>query len=125
MKQFRIALLASAMAFPLAAHAELPVVDFAQLGEWAQQLQDEAQVLAHWEQQFQQMESQLQEQVQTVRSLTNVPSNLIHQAVGLLSTGIQNPLGDIQGNLHTLMFGGGTGRCAGASEILASSQYPI
>ncbi len=121
MKQFRIALLASVVTLP--AHAALPVIDELADAEWVQQIKDNAEQLVHWAHQAEQMDMEIQHAFNTVHALTNVPSNMVHQLTGLISQAIQNPLGDIQFNLHSLMFGGGGGRCSGSAQMLASSQF--
>lgn len=91
------------------ARADLPVVDAASLLKWVQQAQQMAQQLA-----------QLQA---TVRSLTDVPDNLAQMVQGLLNTAVQNPLGEIEQNLQTLLSGQGTGSCAGSQTYLTQNQY--
>ena len=70
------------------------MIDFAQLGEWARQLQYAIQ-------QVQYLQQQVQQTIQTVQALTNIPQNLAGQVVGLLQSTIQNPLEGISLNLQT------------------------
>lgn len=113
-------LLATAMAAPLflaapTGRAQMPVIDFAQLGEWARQLQYALQ-------QVQYLQQQVQQAIQTVQALTNIPQNLAGQVVGLLQSTIQNPLQGISLNLQTLMTGSGPGVCMGAGGMLSMTQ---
>jgi hypothetical protein len=112
-------LLATAIASPLflavPSKAALPVIDFAQLGEWARQLQYALQ-------QVQYLQQQVQQAIQTVQALTNIPQNLAGQVVGLLQSTIQNPLQGISLNLQTLMTGSGPGVCMGAGGMLSATQ---
>ena len=113
-------LLATALAAPLflaapTGRAQMPVIDFAQLGEWARQLQYAIQ-------QVQYLQQQVQQAIQTVQALTNIPQNLAGQVVGLLQSTIQNPLQGISLNLQTLMTGSGPGVCMGAGGMLSTTQ---
>ena len=113
-------LLATALAAPLflaapTGRAQMPVIDFAQLGEWARQLQYAIQ-------QVQYLQQQVQQAIQTVQALTNIPQNLAGQVVGLLQSTIQNPLQGISLNLQTLMTGSGPGVCMGAGGMLSATQ---
>ena len=63
------------------ARADLPVIDAASLAKWVAQAQQMAQQLTQLE--------------NTVRSLTDVPQNLVNQVEGLLQQAVQNPLGNI------------------------------
>lgn len=99
-----LALLSSAPA-----HADMPVIDAANLFKWFQQAQDMARTIAQLE--------------ATVRSLTNVPQDLLQQVQGLLQQGAQNPLGNITQNLQVLLAGRGTGNCNGSQQFLTQNQY--
>jgi hypothetical protein len=91
------------------ARADLPVIDAASLAKWVAQAQQMAQQLTQLE--------------NTVRSLTDVPQNLVNQVEGLLQQAVQNPLGNITQNLQVLMTGQGTGTCGNANTYLAQNQY--
>ncbi len=69
----------------------------------------------------------LTEAQNTVRSLTSVPRGLMSQVEGLLSMGIQNPLGDLQNTLGSLMHGGPlTGTCAAAAgNVVRATRYAL
>ncbi len=111
-------LLATAIALPLfvaPARADLPVVDFTAIGEWVQQLKYAFQTV-------QQMEQQVQQAIYTVRALTNIPTSLANQVIGLLESSIQNPLSGIHLNLSSLMMGSGSGICPGAGGMLSATQ---
>jgi hypothetical protein len=117
MKSF---LLATAIASPLflsapSSRAQMPVIDFAALGQWFQQIQYALQTV-------QQLQQQVQQAINTVRALTNIPANLAGQVVGLLQSTIQNPLQGISLNLQTLMTGYGPGVCMGAGGMLSMTQ---
>jgi hypothetical protein len=102
--------------FTAPARADLPVVDFSALGQWAKELQSDAQIITNQLQQISQL-------TQTVHDIEDIPQNLIGQVAGLLQVGIQNPLQNITGNLSTLMNGSGVGTCSGASNLLTMNQY--
>jgi hypothetical protein len=91
------------------ARADLPVIDAAQLLKWVQQAA--------------QMANQLTQLEATVRSLTNVPQDLVTQVQGLLQQAVQNPLGAITQNLQVLLTGHGTGTCTGSQNYLTANQY--
>lgn len=102
------------LALPLAlcltlghSRADLPVID--------------GSAIVRWIQQAQQMEQQLQQAQQTVHALENVPRGMIGQFQGLFSS-LQNPLGNINLNLNTLLTGAGSGSCGGASNLLNMTQ---
>ena len=73
-------------------------------------------------QQVQYLQQQVQQAIQTVQALTNIPQNLAGQVVGLLQSTIQNPLQGISLNLQTLMTGSGPGVCMGAGGMLSATQ---
>ena len=113
-------LLATAIASPLflsapSSRAQMPVIDFAALGQWFQQIQYALQTV-------QQLQQQVQQAINTVRALTNIPANLAGQVVGLLQSTIQNPLQGINLNLQSLMMGSGSGVCPGAGGMLSATQ---
>ncbi len=76
-------------------------------------------------QQVQQLQQMLNYAFQQVHALTNIPNDLIRQADGLLTLGIQNPLGDLQNTLSSIMNGGPlTGTCAAAaSGLINANRY--
>jgi Type IV secretion system proteins len=113
-------LLATAIASPLflsapSSRAQMPVIDFAALGQWFQQIQYALQTV-------QQLQQQVQQAINTVHALTNIPANLAGQVVGLLQSTIQNPLQGINLNLQSLMMGSGSGVCPGAGGMLSATQ---
>ncbi len=120
-------LLATVFAAPLflsvPARADLPVIDTAALGEWAQQLKDGVTEIENQVHQITQLEEQIDELKQTISSLTDIPSDLMSSVSSLLSIAIQNPLGDLNLNLRNLMFNSGYGSCANASSLLSMSHY--
>ena len=71
---------------------------------------------------MQYLQQQVQQAIQTVQALTNIPQNLAGQVVGLLQSTIQNPLQGISLNLQTLMTGSGPGVCMGAGGMLSATQ---
>jgi len=107
---------ATGIMFAAPARADLPVVDFSALGQWAKELQSDAQMITNQLQQISQL-------TQTVHDIEDIPQNLIGQVAGLLQVGVQNPLQNITGNLSTLMNGSGVGTCSGASNLLTINQY--
>jgi hypothetical protein len=96
--------------------AELPVVDFSALGQWAKALQSDARMITNQLQQIAQL-------AQSVHDFEDIPQNLIGQVVGLLQVGVQNPLQNITANLSALMNGSGVGTCSGANGLLTMNQY--
>ncbi len=67
----------------------------------------------------------LTEAQNTARAVTSVPRNLMSQVEGLLSMGVQNPLGDLQNTLSSIMHGGPlSGSCAAAAgNIISATRY--
>ena len=96
-------------AFPPPAKAALPVIDIDGLVQAFKQLQE-----------LQQMQQTVTQQL---RTLQNVPRQMIGQFQGLLDLGVSNPLQDITSNLESLMHGSGTGRCTGSQGLMALNQY--
>lgn len=98
------------------AYADLPVIDFASLAEWAQSLQKQAQ-------QVQLATSELTQAEATVRGIQDVPRGLIDQVQGLTQIAERNPLQGISGNLSGIFNGPGTGQCANSSNVLTMNQF--
>jgi ribosomal protein S24E len=91
------------------AHADLPVIDFAQLAQWFYQLQA--------------MASQYEMLQHQYKAMTNVPPNLKTMVGALLEADIRTPLGDIRLNLDNMQRGGTPGVCAQAVRYAQQNQY--
>lgn len=108
---FAIPALAMVLLLPSVAKAQVSVIDWASI----QRLYEEVQLA----------QSQLTQMTSTVHALTSIPAGMVRQVEGLLTLGVQNPLGDIQGTLSSLMNGGTlTGTCASAAgEFTSLNRY--
>ena len=93
----------------------MPVISFAQLGEWASADPVHGPTGAV-------LQQQVQQAIQTVQALTNIPQNLAGQVVGLLQSTIQNPLQGISLNLQTLMTGSDSGSMHGRGRHASMTQ---
>jgi hypothetical protein len=112
MKRIGIAA-ALSLAFAPGAHAVVPVEDIPALGQLVQTLAVAKQ--------------QADGIFGTLRAIKNIPQDLMQQASGLLSLGVQNPLSDLEGTLHSILNGGPlTGSCASAAgDYLTSNRYGL